>query len=155
MAASCRPEQKEGLLMTILCPNRGDLICITNGLRLSVLEFNDHGATFSICDADFFRGGAAPSEQIAAACRNASCYFWFPIGGCRTLVVKCGKGKTLSLEDFARLTVLNVSSDRVTLAITLGPNDSSVSRVRIRTRRSSPLMKSDGSVGPSLAVPAA
>ncbi len=141
--------------MTILCPTRGDLICITKGLRLSMLEFNDRGATFSVCDADFLRGGAAPSEQIAAICRNASCYFWFPIGGCRTLVLKCAKGRTLLLEHFARLTVLNVSSDRVTLAITLGPNDSADSRVRIRARRSSPLMKSDGSAGPSLAVPAA
>lgn len=141
--------------MAILCPNRGDHICIANGVRLSVLEFSDHGATFSVCDANFLHDGAARSEQIAAACRNGSCYFWFPIGGCRTLVVKCGKGKTLSLADFARLTVLNVSSDRITLAITLGPNDSSDSRVRIHTRRSSPLIKSDGSIGQSFAVPAA
>lgn len=144
--------------MTILCPSRGDLICITKGLRLSVLELNGQGATFSICDADLLRGlrgAAAPSEKIAAACRNASCYFWFPIGGCRTLVLKCGKGKTLSLADFAQLVVLNVTSDRVTLAITLGTNDSSDSRVRIRARRSSPLMKSDGSASSSMVVPAA
>jgi hypothetical protein len=141
--------------MAILCPNRGDQICITNGLRLSVLGFSDHGATFSVCDADFLHDGAARAEQIAAACRSASCYFWFPIGGCRTLVVKCGQGKTLSLAEFARLTVLNVSFNRLTLAITIGPHKSSDSRVRIRARRSSPVMKSDGSLGQSFAAPAA
>lgn len=141
--------------MAILCPNRGDHIVIADGLRLSVLETNDHGATFGVCDASHRQVGAALSELIAAACHSRRCYFWFPEGGCCTMVVKCGKGKSLSLAGSARVTVLDVSSERVTLAIAGLPDESSDSSVRIRTRRSSLSIKSDGNMGQPVAVPAA
>lgn len=104
--------------MTQLRVTRGEHFVVADNLRVSVLKCNRYGVSFGVCDQNPRGAGAVMSPPLADVCRNRACYFWFRKGGCCTLVVGCRKGKSLALTGQGRLTVSNVSSHGVSVAIT-------------------------------------
>ncbi len=104
--------------MKILTPKRGEEILIPDCLKLIVLETNCDCVKFGVYDVMHLQVAGVLSRQMAEVCRNRSCYFWFPKGGCCMLVVSCAKGKRLSLTGTGCVTVLDIGAESVTLAIT-------------------------------------
>lgn len=103
--------------MAVLQRKCGEQIVITPTLHIFVLAINECGARFSVCDAHLRMPGAALSQQIADVCRNRSCYFWFPPGGCCSLIVSCAKGQSILLVGDIRLTVVDVAAGYLTAKI--------------------------------------
>lgn len=104
--------------MPIISRKRGGNISLANNLNFTVLKINRYEVKLGVCMASLGQGITSMLDHVGAICCDRSCYFLFPQGGCRTLVVGCQKGHSLSLCGTGTLTVLNIAVDCVTLEVT-------------------------------------
>lgn len=104
--------------MTLLYPQLGERFVVSDGLLISVIKTDAHGVTFGVLHNECRPPEAGCSRQMAEVCRNRSCYFLFTEDGCRIVVVRCERGKSIMLTGACRLTVVAEWSGGITVSIT-------------------------------------
>lgn len=103
--------------MRILHRRCGEQVCLTDSLQVAVLSISPAGVNFTIYDSTMATSAAKLSRPLADACKNKSCYFWFPKGGRCLLVARCEIGRNDLRLGKVRLHLLGISGGAAKIAV--------------------------------------
>lgn len=103
--------------MKIVHRRRGEQVCISDSLDVSVLTISPDAVTFAICDSNPEASVQNLSRPMAEACKNKACYFWFPSGGRCMLVARCNIGQSGVALGAARLQFLGHCGDTARIVV--------------------------------------
>jgi sRNA-binding carbon storage regulator CsrA len=104
--------------MRILHRKRGEQVCLTDCLQVAVLSISPASVTFTICDSTMAKSAEKTlSRPLADACKNKSCYFWFPKGGPCMLVARCEIGRIDLQLGTVRLQLLSINRGAAKIAV--------------------------------------
>jgi hypothetical protein len=103
--------------MNIMHRKCGERVYVMDSLQVTVLSISPIAVSFTICDTSPEVSAQTLSRPLADACKNKSCYFWFPHGGRCVLVAHCNIGRNGVALGASRLQFLGIYGDRARIAV--------------------------------------